>query len=666
MKPIFIDFETYSSEDIKSGGAYRYTQSPDFEILLIGYAVGAGPVHIVDMTSLDAYDQFADFINLISNEQYTIVAHNAQFERLCLKAYGVDIPADRFLCTATLALYAGFPESLGNLSKALDLKEGKKGTGLALIKFFCQPQKPTKDKPEEYRNIPKDFPDKWDEFIDYLRYDILSEREALARLDYCNFPQSEIDLYRLDQDINDNGIAVDMELAERADALNEEFCETLKNRIKTKYGISSLKSTIQLKDFVMIQTGKNFDSFRKEDIGQIMQECDNERVDEVLNARKIINKTSNAKYTAMRNCVCFDGRVHGLYRFYGAGRTGRWAGRLVQMQNLPRNYIHDLDGARDNVKHMGLADFETFWGNVPDTLSQLIRTAFVAPEGTTFHIADYSAIEARVLACLCREEWRIDAFKHSKDIYAVSASMTFGLPVEECGKGTHYRQQGKVTELALGYGGWVGAMSAMDYENAIDPSLYKDIILRWRDASPRIVEFWEALDSRAKLCIRNKRDVEVIRYGVHVCTFQWFTENNSLAILLPSGRRLFYPFCRIATKSVHGRDREVITYKGQDLTGKWADLDTYGGKLTENITQAVSRDLLAYGMQEIVKRYPAVKIVGHIHDETVNEVPLDDFGEPTVSLKEICEAMAATPKWADAFGIPLKAEGFTSNYYKKD
>lgn len=665
MKPIFIDFETYSSEDIKNGGAYRYTQSPDFEILLIGYAIGNGAVHIVDMTQ-PVQCGYEEFLDLIRDEQYTIVAHNAQFERLCLRAYGIDIPADRFICTATLALYAGFPEKLGLLSKALDLQEGKKGTGLALIKFFCQPQKPTKDKPEEYRNDPKDFPDKWDEFIDYLRYDILSEREAMARLEYCNFPQSEIELYKLDQDINDNGIAIDLELAERAEALNDEYCDGLKNEIKAKYGISSLKSTMQLKNFVTIQTGKNFDSFRKEDIDAIAAKCDNERVDEVLNARKIINKTSNAKYTSMLNCVCFDGRVHGLYRFYGAGRTGRWAGRLVQMQNLPRNYIHDLDGARDNAKHFCLADFQTFWGNVPDTLSQLIRTTFVAPEGTTFHIADYSAIEARVLACLCREEWRIDAFKHSKDIYAVSASMTFGLPVEECGKGTHYRQQGKVTELALGYGGWVGAMAKMDYEKVIDPSLYKDIILRWRDASPRIVEFWEALDSRAKLCIRNKKDVQVIRYGLHVCTFQWFNENNSLAILLPSGRRLFYPFCRIATKNVHGCDREVITYRGQDLTGKWADLDTYGGKLTENITQAISRDLLAFGMQTIVQRYPMVKIVGHIHDETVNETPLDDFGDPVVSLDEICTAMAATPDWAKPFGIPLKAEGFTSNYYKKD
>lgn len=666
MKPIFIDFETFSGEDIKAGGAYRYTQSPDFEILLIGYALGDGDVCIIDMTKPDGERKFKTFVRLISLPEYTIVAHNANFERLCLMAYGINIPAERFLCTATMALYAGFPESLGNLSKALDLKEGKKGTGLALIKFFCNYQKPTKTNPEEYRNRPDEYPDKWEEFIDYLRYDILSEREALGRLEYCKFPQSEIKLYQLDQDINDNGIAVDMELAECADALNEEFCETLKNRIKTKYGISSLKSTMQLKDFVLIHTGKSFDSFRKEDIDAIMQECDNDKVDEVMNARKIINKTSNAKYAAMRNCVCFDGRVHGLYRFYGAGRTGRWAGRLVQMQNLPRNYIEDLDGARDNVKHMCLEDFEMFWGNVPDTLSQLIRTTFVAPEGTIFHIADYSAIEARVLACLCREDWRIDAFKHSKDIYAVSASMTFGLPVEECGKGTHYRQQGKVTELALGYGGWVGAMATMDYEKAIDPLLYKDIILRWRAASPRVVEFWEALDSRAKLCIRNKKDVPVVRYGVRVCTFQWFKENNSLAILLPSGRRLFYPFCRIATKSVHGKDREVITYKGQDLTGKWADLDTYGGKLTENITQAISRDLLAFGMQTIIKRYPMVKIVGHIHDETVNEIPLDVFGEPIVSLKEICEAMAATPEWAVPFGIPLKAEGFTSKYYKKD
>lgn len=665
MKPIFIDFETYSSEDIKSGGAYRYTQSPDFEILLIGYAVGNGVVHIVDMTQ-PVQCGYEEFLDLIRDEQYTIVAHNAQFERLCLKAYGIDIPADRFMCTATLALYAGFPESLGILSKALDLQEGKKGTGLALIKFFCQPQKPTKDKPEEYRNDPKDFPYKWDEFIDYLRYDVLSEREALGRLDYCDFPQSEIELYKLDQDINDNGIAIDLELAEHAEALNDEYCDGLKNEIKTKYSISSLKSTIQLKNFVMIQTGKNFDSFRKEDIDTIIAECDNERVDEVLNARKIMNKTSNAKYTSMR-IACASMDVYTAYidsteqDVLADGREDWYKCKICRVTTYT-TWMARVTTPNTSVWKTS----KRFGGNVPDTLSQLIRTTFVAPEGTTFHIADYSAIEARVLACLCREEWRIDAFKHSKDIYAVSASMTFGLPVEECGKGTHYRQQGKVTELALGYGGWVGAMSAMDYENAIDPSLYKDIILRWRDASPRIVEFWEALDSRAKLCIRNKKDVQVIRYGVHVCTFQWFNENNSLAILLPSGRRLFYPFCRIATKSVHGRDREVITYRGQDLTGKWADLDTYGGKLTENITQAISRDLLAYGMQTIVQRYPMVKIVGHIHDETINETPLDDFGDPVVSLDEICTAMAATPDWAEVFGIPLKAEGFTSKYYKKD
>lgn len=662
INPIYIDFETYSSEGIKTGGAYRYTSAIDFEILLVGYAVGDGDVVIVDVANDSA--EWKRFKDVIQDERYTIVAHNAQFERLCLKAYGINIPAKRFLCTASLALYAGFPESLKMVSEALNLKEGKKGTGLALIKFFCLPQR---DKTgNTYRNYMRDFPEKAEEFIDYLRYDVLSEREAYHRLEYCDFPESEREVYALDQYINDAGIKIDTELATNAEKINNEFCDGLKHRIKDLYGISSLKSIVQLKNFCLIRTGKSFDSFRKEDIDGIIAACNDNQVTEVLEARKIINKTSNAKYTAMLNCVCPDGRVHGLYRYYGAGRTGRFAGRLVQMQNLPRNYIHELDSCREDAKNVDLATFELFWGDAPGMLSQLIRTAFIADEGKIFVVADYSAIEARVLAGLAREEWRLDAFRNGKDIYVVSASRTFSLPEEQCGKGTHYRQQGKVTELALGYGGWVGAMETMDYEKSIDPALYKDIILRWRDASPRIVEFWEVLESKAKLCIRNKARVDVIQYGVWVCRFEWFEENSSLAILLPSGRRLFYPECKIKTKSIKGRERSVITYMGTDLTGKWSELDTYGGKLTENLTQAVSRDILVYGMQTIRARYPEVDIVGHIHDETVNEVPVDDFGEPVVTLKEICQAMASTPKWAEPFGIPLNAEGFISNYYKKD
>lgn len=662
INPIFVDFETFSSEDIKAGGAYRYTSAIDFEILLVGYAAGDGDVVIVDVANDSA--EWKRFKDVIQDERYTIVAHNAQFERLCLKAYGVDIPADRFLCTASLALYAGFPESLKMVSSALNLKEGKKGTGLALIKFFCLPQQ---DKSgNTYRNYMQDFPEKAEEFIDYLRYDVLSEREAYHRLEYCDFPESEREVYALDQYINDAGIKIDTELATNAEKINNEFCDGLKNRIKDLYGISSLKSTAQLKNFCLIRTGKSFDSFRKEDIDAIIEECNDEQVADVLESRKIINKTSNAKYTSMLSCVCPDGRVHGLYRYYGAGRTGRFAGRLVQMQNLPRNYIHELDSCREDAKNVDLATFELFWGDAPGMLSQLIRTAFIADTGKVFVVADYSAIEARVLAGLAREEWRLDAFRNGKDIYVVSASRTFSLPEEQCGKGTHYRQQGKVTELALGYGGWVGAMETMDYEKSIDPALYKDIILRWRDASPRIVGFWEVLENKAKLCIRNKTRVDVIQYGVWVCAFEWFTENSSLAILLPSGRRLFYPECKIKTKSIKGRERSVITYMGTDLTGKWSELDTYGGKLTENLTQAVSRDILVYGMQTIRARYPEVDIVGHIHDETVNEVPVDDFGDPVVSLNEICQAMASTPGWAEPFGIPLNAEGFISNYYKKD
>lgn len=515
INPIYIDFETYSSEDIKTGGAYRYTSAIDFEILLVGYAVGDGDVVIVDVANDSA--EWKRFKDVIQDERYTIVAHNAQFERLCLKAYGINIPAKRFLCTASLALYAGFPESLKMVSSALNLKEGKKGTGLALIKFFCLPQQ---DKTgNTYRNYMQDFPEKAEEFIDYLRYDVLSEREAYHRLEYCGFPESEREVYALDQYINDAGIKIDTELATNAEKINNEFCDGLKHRIKDLYGISSLKSTAQLKNFCLIRTGKNFDSFRKEDIDAIIEECNDEQVADVLESRKIINKTSNAKYTSMLNCVCPDGRVHGLYRYYGAGRTGRFAGRLVQMQNLPRNYITELDACRDDAKKGDLSTFEMFWGDAPGMLSQLIRTAFIADTGKIFVVADYSAIEARVLAGLAREEWRLDAFRNGKDIYVVSASRTFSLPENQCGKGTHYRQQGKVTELALGYEGWVGAMEVMDYEKSIDPALYKDIILRWRDASPRIVEFWETLDSRAKLCIRNKKRVDVIVYGVWVCAF---------------------------------------------------------------------------------------------------------------------------------------------------
>lgn len=664
INPIFIDFETFSSEPIKDSGAYRYTEAVDFRILLVGYAVGDGDVKIIDMTEPDASREWKKFVDLITDERYTIIAHNVAFERLCLRAYGIELSPDRFLCTATMALYSGFPEKLSTLSLALDLKEGKKGTGLALIKFFSIPQ--VDKRGNVTVNEMADYPEKRDEFIDYLRYDILSEREAYHRLEYCKFPDSERDVYRLDQWINDNGISIDQELARSADALNSEFCDILKKSIAERYAVDSLKSTAQLRNFVMMRTGRMYSSFTKETLDDIMKECQDSGVDEVLEARKIVNKTSNAKYKAMLNCVCADGRIRGLYRFYGAGRTGRWAGRLVQMQNLPRNYVEALDEAREDAKRLDLPSFEAFWGNVPDTLSQLIRTTFVAEPGHVFHIADYSAIEARVLACLAREEWRIEAFRNKQDIYAVSASRSFGLPVEQCGKGTHYRQQGKVTELALGYGGWVKALETMDYEKAIDPSLYKDIILKWRSASPRIVELWEALESRAKLCIRNRRTMEVVRYGVHVCTFEWIPDNDTLAMLLPSGRRLFYPSCCLRIKTIKGNQREVIEYKGQDSNSKWVALDTYGGKLAENLTQAVSRDLLAFGMQEIRRSYPSVKIVGHIHDETVNETPLDDFGEPEVSLEEICEAMARTPEWAVPFGIPLKAEGFTSKYYKKD
>lgn len=668
MTPIFIDFETYSSEPIKTAGMYRYTESSDFEILLAGYAVGmGGEVNVIDSEDDEFYLKFHEFVDLLYKKEYFIVAHNAAFERLCILAYKYEFPPEKFLCTATLSLYAGFPEALGRLSKVLHLEEGKKDTGKDLIKFFCVPQPVSKKNPEGKRNLPCDHPEEWKNFRTYLKYDVLSEREVYRKLLYALPSAHEHKIYALDQRINDNGVNLDIRLAMRADALNRQYVDTMRGEVENEFGVN-LKSTPSLKKFVKDTTGRNYDKFRKEDMDTIIAECGDEDVTAVLNARRIVNKTSCAKYAAMLGSVCADGRLRGLYRYYGAKRTGRWAGRLVQMQNLPQNHLRYLDEVRDDVKSdMPLETFELFWSDrIPDTLSQLIRTAFIAGDNHVFHVADYSAIEARVIACISREEWRMKAFTEGKDIYVASASMMFGLPYDQCGKGTPYRQHGKVAELALGYGGWVRAMETMDRKKEIPAEQYKGIILKWRDKSPHIVELWEEMEKAAKLCIRNKKTVHVDRYGVRACSFEWEVNNSSLCMRLPSGRRLFYPFASLKTKEVFGNPRQVICYMGENEQGQWVELDTYGGKLTENLIQAIARDLLAHGMMEIERRFPVVKICGHVHDETINRVPVMKNGKPVISLQDICDAMADIPEWAKPYDFPLHAEGFTSSYYKKD
>lgn len=668
MRKVFIDFETYSDVDIKKGGMYKYTESDNFEILLIGYAIDDGHFRCVDITKFDDPQQF---FNLVQEPDTLIYAHNATFERLCLRAYGYDIPASKFRCTATLSLYAGFPESLGKVSQAMKLTDGKLDTGLNLIKLFCSPQKDGK------RTYPEEYPEKWEAFKEYLKYDILSEREIEAKLRHIEFPASEIENYAIDQAINDRGCRIDIHLASKAKVIFDEYMKKLNKKIEEKYGITSLKSSKQINEFIFAMTGKQFDSINKDTIDGIIKECDNEDVTRVLAARKIAYKTSVAKFGAMLDCVCKDGTVKGLYRFYGANRTGRWAGRMVQMQNLTKSYFEtdaELEEARADVKGFGLDDLILMYDNIPSLLSQLLRTAFIAREGYKFKVADFSAIEARVIACLAGEQWRIDTFRRGGDIYITSAARTFGLDEASIDKHSPYRHQGKVTELALGYAGWIGAIKAMDKKGVIPEDDIKGIILRWRDASPNIVKLWRELENSAKRAVMAKRDVPVIIGGRTVCTFYWIPQFNTLAMRLPSGRSLHYPFASIKNKTIRyangdSKDVEAICYYGVAGTadkgrpaGSWCELDTYGGKLTENLTQAVSRDLLASALKNVLSLQPGDSgIVGHVHDELIDEV-LEDGGE---SLDDVCTAMCILPEWAKVFDIPLNAEGFESYFYKK-
>lgn len=668
MKKIFIDFETYSDVDIKKGGMYRYVESEDFEILLIGYAIDDGPFQCIDLTQ---YDDCHDFFRLIQQPDTLIYAHNATFERLCLRAYGYDIPASKFRCTATLSLYAGFPESLGKVSQAMKLTDGKLDTGLNLIKLFCVPQRDGK------RIYPEEYPEKWESFKEYLKYDILSEREIESKLRHIEIPAAEIENYAIDQAINDRGCRIDIHLASKAKTIFDNYMAVLNAKVHEKYGIASLKSSKQINDFVFAMTGKQFDSINKDTIDGIIKECDNEDVTRVLTARKIAYKTSVAKFGAMLDCVCKDGTVKGLYRFYGANRTGRWAGRMVQMQNLTKSYFEtdeELEAAREDVKSFGLDDLILMYDNIPSLLSQLLRTAFIARKGYKFKVADFSAIEARVIACLANEQWRIDTFRRGGDIYITSAARTFGLDEASIDKHSPYRQQGKVTELALGYGGWVGAIKTMDKKGAIPEDAIKDIILRWRDASPNIVKLWRELENSAKRAVMAKREVPVIIDGRTICTFYWIPQFNTLAMRLPSGRSLHYPFASVKNKTIRyangdSKDVEAICYYGVAGTadkgrpaGSWCELDTYGGKLTENLIQAFSRDLLASALKNVLSLRPGDSgIVGHVHDELIDEV-LEDGGE---SLDDVCTAMCILPEWAKVFDIPLNAEGFESYFYKK-
>ena len=672
MRYLFIDFETFSETDIKTAGNYKYCEDPNFEILLCGYMFDTDTeVSIIDLSVTKGLQAFHDlFLGVSTDKDITIVAHNANFERVCLKEYGYNIDPMRFFCTANMSLYCGMPPSLDAVSKILDLQDKKLGTGKNLIRYFSVPCKPTKTNGMRTRNLPEHDPAAWEEFKEYLKYDVLSEREIFNKLSRFEFPHLEQRIYAADQRINDYGIKADLQLATAAQSMDEQYKERLATLARDKYGIDSLKSMPQLKKFIYDRTGVNVASLNKANIDDVINEIqasetatdeDKQAVLEVIDLRKEVGKTSNAKYTAILASAGRGDRIRGLFRYYGANRTGRWAGRLVQLQNLPQNHIEDLDGARDLAKMHDLDMMEIIYNKPTHILSQLIRTAFIAPEGYTFSVADFSAIEARVIAWMANEKWRLDLFKDPKaDIYCASASKMFGVPVH---KGDELRQRGKVAELALGYGGGVNALTTMDIKKALTDEEKPEILSKWREANKKVVSLWKSLEDAAKKCIGTRTAQLYEIDALASVTFRY--ESGALTIELPSGRKLFYPSARLGSRTIQGVngdfDVQDISYFGQDqTTGKWVKLHTYGGKLTENIVQAISRDLLANAIFKVFDL--GYNIVLHVHDEIAAEIPKD--GNEETVLQQMIDAMCTAPEWAA--NIPLRAAGYITDYYKKD
>ena len=686
MKRLHLDIETYSPEPIADSGLYRYAMHPDFEILLVAYAKDDSPVRIIDLAQGETMPEW--LINALFDGSVTKVAHNAAFERVCFSVYlwrtgvreqGSFLPAISWLCTAVQASRCGYPMSLAAAGSAMGFEKQKMTEGKALIRKFCTPR-PRKEGTlieDDGRSHPENYPEDWQTFKDYCIRDVEVERQIDKATSWYPVSDFEQELYAIDQEINDRGVLLDLPLvrnAVRADVvgkarLNEEAMKLT--------GLSNPNSVSQLKEWLSEATGLQLDTLTKKDIPDILAATTDRRVRRVLQIRAEMGKTSNAKYKAMLDCVCPDSRVHGLLQFYGS-RTGRWAGRLVQVQNLPQNHINDLDFARRCLREGDIEMLELGYGNVPDTLSQLIRTAFIAPEGKTFAVCDFSAIEARVLAWLSGEEWVLDVFRKGGDIYCATATQMFHKPVEKHGRNAELRQKGKIAVLALGYGGGVSALDAMGgKKQGMTEKEEADTVTMWRNANPMIVRFWRDVEKAAKTAILERRKVtmgirmqasdrdladreyaagrNVREYSVRGCKGLTFAmHNNTLYIELPSGRRICYPDAAIGTNRF---GNESIKYHGVDqATNKWVWLETYGGKLTENITQAVARDCLAVVMTRL--HDAGHKPVFHVHDECICEVPA---GSPDTVLNPYFDEPI---DWAP--GLPLKGAGYTTDYYKKD
>ena len=646
MQTLSIDLETYSDQPLAKTGVYRYVESPDFEILLFAYSVDGGPVRQIDLACGEKIP--SEILSALENETVTKWAFNANFERICLSHFlgyptGDYLKPDSWKCSMVWAAYMGLPLSLEGAGAVLGLEKQKLSEGKDLIKYFCQPCAPTKSNGQRTRNLPKHSPDKWLAFKRYNIRDVETEMSIQARLSKYPVPDSVWEEYHLDQEINDRGVGLDMELVRQAIQMDGRSRSELTQAMKELTSLDNPNSVQQMKQW-LADNGMETDTLGKKAVAELLKTAP-PQLQKVLTLRQQLAKSSVKKYQAMETAVCSDGRARGMFQFYGANRTGRWAGRIIQMQNLPQNHLDDLSEVRGLVRAGGFDALEMLYEDVPDTLSQLIRTAFVPQENRKFIVADFSAIEARVIAWLAGEKWRQDVFAEGKDIYCASASQMFGVPVEKHGVNGHLRQKGKIAELALGYGGSVGALKAM---GALEMGLQEDelpaLVSAWRQANPKIVQFWWAVDHAVMDAVTRKTTTKT-----HGIIFS--ARNGMLFITLPSGRSLAYVKPKIGENRFGG---DCITYEGVGGTKKWERIDSYGPKFVENIVQATSRDILCYAMQTL----RCCSIVMHIHDEVVIEA------DRRMSLQAVCDQMGRTPPWAK--GLQLRADGYETDFYKKD
>lgn len=643
---LLIDLETYSSAEIGKTGAFKYVEAQDFEILLLAYAWDDGPVRVLDLLDPSGRDELPDIVAGILDPDTVKVAHNSAFERACLTRYlGHDLPPEEWEDTMILAAMNGLPLSLDAAGAALELQDQKIKEGSALISYFCKPCKPTIANGGRTRNLPEHAPDKWERFKTYCKRDVEVEQAIYQRLRSFPVTNFERRVWALDARINERGVMIDTDLVASAIEVDEAFTTERMAEMQKLTGLENPNSVAQLKDWLET-VGMSVDSLNKATVKDLQDRATDATTRRVLQLRQQLGKTSTTKYAAMQSAVCADRRVRGLLQYYGAGRTGRWAGRLVQVQNLPQNHLDQIGTVRELVKQRDLETLELAFDSVPDVLSQLIRTAFVAKEGHIFHVADYSAIEARVIAYLAGEKWRMDVFRNGGDIYCSSASAMFKVPVVKHGVNGHLRQKGKIAELACGYGGGVGALKAFGADKmGLTEEEMQDIVTQWRAASPTIPKFWRDVESASIRAINNPGRTATVPCGV-----KYRMDDDALRCRLPSGRVLSYWGARLDTDG-------SICFMGQNqTTRKWEKTSTWGGKLVENIVQAYARDCLAVAMVRLAAE--GWKICFHVHDEVIIEAPIG------TSWEQVAEVMGRPIDWAP--GLLLRGDGYSTPFYMKD